>query len=91
MEIISTEQKGKSASNSVIIAYTVRKDGENDFKEIHGTPSIDGKNIGFLSYDCLQKGFQFSLIAGNGLDWSEKKDLFDRFVDDVDDLMNPEE
>ena len=87
MEITSTNQKGKNVVGDVSINYNIRKDGADDIQEIHGIIMMDDKSIGFASYDYVRSGFQFSLNPDNGLDATEKKALYDAFVDDVEQLI----
>ena len=92
MEITSTTQKGKSVVvENAQISYNIKKNGESDIQEISGVVKKDDKAIGFVSFDCVRGGFQFTLTSDNGISGSGKKELYDAFVDDIEELTNDSE
>jgi len=87
MVILNTKQNGKSVvSNSIYITYSVSYESENELREIQGFVFKDDKNIGFVSYDYIRSSTSFTLNPENGLDATEKKQVFAAFVEDIDEL-----
>ena len=92
MVITNTIQESKSViSPNLNIKYRIGRNGENEMRELHGIVYKDDMNIGFVSYDYTRDGSQFSLAQGNELTVAEKKQLFDTFIDDVEQLSSETE
>jgi len=92
MVITSTEQKGKSViSQYLYIQYNIGRNGGNEMRELHGVVYKDDRNVGYLSNDFIRSGFQFSLNSDSDLTAQEKKQLFDAFVDDIEQLSSDTE
>ena len=92
MVITNTTQQGRSVINqNLYISYSIRRNGENEMRELHGVVYKDDNNVGFVSYDYIRSGSQFSLNPDNNLTIAEKKQLFDAFVDDIEQLASETE
>ena len=88
MEILDTKQKGKSVvCDDIYITYNIGYEAEDVLRDVHGFVFKGEKTIGFVSYDHIRSGSQFSLNPDNGLSASEKKLAFDTFTDDIEALI----
>ena len=87
MVILDTQQKGKSVvDENIYISYNIRSNGEGERQEIHGVVFKDESSIGFVSYDYRRSGVQFSLNPENGLGNGETRQVFDVFMEDIEEL-----
>ena len=92
MVITNSTSQGKSVvSESVYINYSMRGDGNGVTQEIHGVIYKNEVSVGFLSYDYLRSGFQFTLNPENGFENAEKLQLLNVFLSDIEQVIQTEE